>query len=444
MLINEIKDGVLGLLNGLSGGDPVARGLITVWFLAVCSYLARSIPAKINIFLHNNFTVSTFLASGDDIKTKEFFAAYEEWLIKENWFSVRNRATSVSELDTNTGLGAGTHWMLIRGRLIKVIKVRSKDQKGNIDSTLSLMTPGRNASVFDYISKECIIKDTRRYFWELTSWGGTWSKTAVIRQSPMLFLSTKVRRELYKCLDDFVANREWYRKNGKPYRLNIILYGPPGTGKTELTRHISDYLNSDLYNMSPLDMGNSSLRGAAKSLTGERLAVIGIEDFESIALSRTFKTKRDRLNKLREDGKTEELEELKKQDKDMVSLENVRYSGYDISEFLNALQGLRVMENLVIVMTTNHIDMIDEAVTRGSRCNLKLYVGPLGLEEVKGKFEHQYDQPFPNYIRDIKPIKACDLDELSSKNAFDADGFLTGLINGYGVIDEDVTQEATM
>ncbi len=125
----------------------------------------------------------------------------------------------------------------------------------------------------------------------------------------------------------------------------------------------------------------------------------------------------------------------------MVALENIRFSGYDISDFLNALQGLRVMENLVIVMTTNHIDMIDEAVTRGSRCNLKLYVGPLGLEQVKAKFEHQYEKPFPNYIQEIKPIKACDLDALSSKNAFDPDGFVTGLIESYGTLDVSTKEE---
>lgn len=433
MLLAEIKDSVLGLLNGLAGNDPVARGLITVWFLATCSYLVRSVPSKIISFFKTNFTVSTFIAAGEDVKSKEFFTAYEEWLIRENWFAVRNRSTSVSELDTNTGLGQGNHTMLIRGRFIKVNKDRTKDPKGNVDSTITLTTPGRDAKVFDYIADECMVKDSRRYFWEISGWSGGWSKTAVIKDGPKLFLADDVRNELYKCLDDFVANREWYLKNGKPYRLNIILYGPPGTGKTELTRHISDYLKSDLYSMSPFDMGNASLRNAAKSLNGQRLAVIGVEDFESIALSRTYKSKLRQISTLRDNGKESEIEDLKKKDQDMVTLENIRYTGFDISDFLNALQGLRVMENLVIVMTTNHIDMIDEAVTRGSRCNLKLYVGPLGLEQVKGKFEHQYEQPFPNYIHDIKPIKACDLDELSSKNAFNADGFLTGLIANYGV-----------
>lgn len=441
MFVMEIKDAVLGLLNDLSGNDPMTRGLVTVWFLAVCSYLARSIPAKINRFLRNNLTVSTFLSHDEDVKSKEFFIAYEEWLIKENWFAVRNRSTGVSELDSNTGLGQGKHLMLIRGRFISVTKERTKDNRGNIIQALSLVTLGRNANVFDFITDECLVKDQRRYFWEIANWTGAWTKTAVIKQSPTLFLAENVRKELYKCLDDFVSNEAWYRKNGKPYRLNIILYGPPGTGKTELTRHISDYLNSDLYSMSPLDMGNASLRNVAKSLGGKRLGVIGIEDFESIALSRTFKTKRDKLNKLREDGKTEELEAIKKQDRDMMALENIRFSGYDISDFLNALQGLRVMENLVIVMTTNHIDMIDEAVTRGSRCNLKLYVGPLGLEQVKAKFEHQYEKPFPNYIQEIKPIKACDLDALSSKNAFDPDGFVAGLIESYGTLDVSTEEE---
>ncbi len=172
MFVMEIKDAVLGLLNDLSGNDPVTRGLVTVWFLAVCSYLARSVPAKINRFLRNNLTVSTFLSHDEDIKSKEFFIAYEEWLIKENWFAVRNRSTGVSELDSNTGLGQGKHLMLIRGRFISVTKERTKDNRGNIIQALSLITLGRNANVFDFITDECLVKDQRRYFWEIANWTG--------------------------------------------------------------------------------------------------------------------------------------------------------------------------------------------------------------------------------------------------------------------------------
>lgn len=443
MIINDTKDAMLGLLNELSGGDPVARGLITVWFLALCSYMARSVPAKISSFIRTSFTVTMFINRDDDVKSMEFYAAVENFLIRENWFAVRNRSTTITDLDKNTGLGEGIHLMFIRGRFIQVYKARVKNNKGFTEESLKLTTPGRNASVYDYIVKECMVKDDKRYFWEVTNSfnDDPWRKTAVLGDSPQLFLQETVRKELHRCLDDFLANREWYRKNGKPYRLNIILYGPPGTGKTELTRYISNYLASDLYNLSPYDLGGGSLRSVTRKMKTDRMAVVAVEDFESIALSRALKKKSLQLANMLDNNQNEEIEKLKQEDKDFVDLESVRYSHNDISDLLNALQGLRVIENIVVVMTTNHIDLIDEAVTRGSRCDLKLYVGPLGLEQVKGKFEQQYDQPFPNYIRDIKPIKACDLDALSSKNAFDADGFLTGLIENYGVTEDEQQPE---
>jgi chaperone BCS1 len=448
MLLSEIKSLALGFMNEMSGGDPVVRGLIGVWMLSVFGYLARSIPNKIRWWIYGQATVSMTIIREGDAKSQDFFLNMEAWFLTTTKLRIRNRKTTSVSMGNDTGFGYGSHLLFCNGRFYKLYKKQIEKQGTNfVTEQITITTFGRDAKVYEPIIAEAKKDSGRRYFWEIgRSWSDEpWLRTQELKGGPRLFLEKRVEDALRKELDFFLNNRAWYIKNAKPYRMNIMLYGPPGTGKTELVRWIADYVSSDIYQCLVSRLTNDLVSKVSSGLIPGRRALISLEDMESIALSRDFAKRLERYTRLERNGNTEALEEYESAP-DFEKLQKIknmseRARGIELSDFLNMLQGLKVIEDLIIVMTTNHIDVIDEAVLRGSRCDLQLYVGPLGLEQVKGKFEHQFEQPFPNYIHDIKPIKACDLDALSSKNAFDADGFLTGLIAKYGVTEDEQQPE---
>ena len=448
MFIMEIKAFLFNFMNEVSGGDPVARGLIGVWLLTAFSFLARRIPYKIKWWILGQTTVHMTVIKENNSMSQEFFTNFEEYFLKNNKLSNRNRKTTVAQFGNETGFGYGKHLIWIGFRFYTLYK--SKIEKAGTDTILDeimIVTYGRNADIFNHITEFAKKDSGRRYFWQLDKpWAkDPWYRVQELTDGPVLFLDPDVKSVLDKQLDFYKNNREWYKRNGKPYRMNIVLYGPPGTGKTELVRYISNYLKTDIFQCLISRTESDSLMKVANGLVPGRYGLISLEDFESIALSREFHATMQKYQQISRSG-TDEEKKAMENDPNYKKYSNIKdgsskHSGFHLSDLLNVLQGLRVIDDMVIVMTTNHIEIIDEAVLRGSRCDLKLYVGPLGLEQVKAKFEHQYEKPFPNYIQEIKPIKACDLDALSSKNAFDPDGFVAGLIESYGTLDVSTEEE---
>lgn len=91
---------------------------------------------------------------------------------------------------------------------------------------------------------------------------------------------------------------------------------------------------------------------------------------------------------------------------------------------LNLFQGDLPLNNSVVVMSTNCLDKIDDALLRPSRCDLVLYIGSLGYDEVNGFRKHHYgiEDDLPDEFKSID-IRACDLMEAFVDNAFDVSGF---------------------
>lgn len=70
-----------------------------------------------------------------------------------------------------------------------------------------------------------------------------------------------------------------------------------------------------------------------------------------------------------------------------------------LSTFLNILQGVVELDDLIIVLTTNHIEKIDPAVYRPSRVDKKIHVPFLKDAEIKRYIDVMYDNP--TYDRNV-------------------------------------------
>lgn len=156
--------------------------------------------------------------------------------------------------------------------------------------------------------------------------------------------------EMYQRLDKIfkrlITDKDWYRQVGRQLRETFLLYGPPGTGKTSLIRHFAAK-----YRM------NIIITSVGRNLNSVRtLLAQGLHDQPTIILFEDIDTHECLLN-LKSDNTQENLHYLP----------TISDSNY--AEFLNFLDGVRPLNNVAVVMTTNHIGKLKDGIYRVGRVN---------------------------------------------------------------------------
>ncbi len=133
------------------------------------------------------------------------------------------------------------------------------------------------------------------------------------------------------------------RKEGIKTKRGIILYGSPGNGKTSICRYISKNLPCVTriwvtdWHMRPYHV--STLFTIARNLSP---SIIFLEDIDTVGISRSMT---GRINPI-------------------------------LGKLLNEMDGIQDNDGIVVVATTNNIDVIDEALAnRPGRFDLKIHIG---------------------------------------------------------------------
>lgn len=142
-----------------------------------------------------------------------------------------------------------------------------------------------------------------------------------------------------------------YRQLGIAPVRGVILYGPPGTGKTLLARAAANEIDAQFYYINgPEIVGTTygesegNLRRIFGEATHHAPSVIFIDELDVIALKRG------------ESG----------------SQADTRL----VTQLLSLMDGLNRVEGVVVVGTTNRIEVLDAALRRPGRFDRELYIGP--------------------------------------------------------------------
>ncbi|ORX92083.1 P-loop containing nucleoside triphosphate hydrolase protein, partial [Basidiobolus meristosporus CBS 931.73] len=146
-------------------------------------------------------------------------------------------------------------------------------------------------------------------------------------------------------LEAFLNDKDFYQQLGLPYRRGILLYGRPGTGKTSLVNAIASELSRDLYmiNLKEID-SDASLNAIFNSIPPNQIIVV--EDCDT--QSRGFGAL----------GKGGGID-----------------GSFSLATFLANLDGHCLAPGNIIILTTNHPEMLDPAIVRPGRMDLKIEMG---------------------------------------------------------------------
>ncbi|GMG12992.1 unnamed protein product [Aspergillus oryzae] len=75
-----------------------------------------------------------------------------------------------------------------------------------------------------------------------------------------------------------------------------------------------------------------------------------------------------------------------------------------LSAVLNAIDGVAAQENRVLIMTTNHPERLDPALTRPGRVDMEINMGPVEWQEARQMFLMVYLQPADTLFMEITPL----------------------------------------
>lgn len=164
-----------------------------------------------------------------------------------------------------------------------------------------------------------------------------------------------------------------YQKMGIPYKAGILFWGKPGTGKTSTIKAILKETNRHgiIINLSNIE-SNKELENVFRNRTinnkkynGNQLCFI-LEDCDATKLSSLKERSEETKISIKPSNNDE-----KNLSSDIKNLISIQQKGFDLSCFLNILDGIIELYGVMIIVTTNHPEKIDEAIIRPGRIDFK-------------------------------------------------------------------------
>lgn len=410
--MNDLITTATAYFDQISGGNQMIAGAISLWFMSVVTYAAKDIPKRVFEFIkRHTITSMTFNNGGYD--ETQMMIDFMKWIkpkisqsfsrtisLKSNWFDGDDRKLQL-------GIGYGIHFIIHNHRLfwIHMQKLESSGSERQKEE-ITISTIGRShAPFYDIVDEMTPPKDeTRLNIYRLDS-HGEWIKSA---DAPKRSLSTiaaseELKKSLVDQIDHFKNNKEWFYSAGLPHKLTYILHGQPGTGKTSLIKAIASEYDMNVAMININQMSDSLLETGLASIHNN--SIIVIEDFDSSAATK------DRVQAV-------------DQGKEMSFL--------TLTGLLNALDGIKPLDNCIVFMTTNHIEHIDPAISRKGRVDHIIEIGEVAAADVKAYSEIVY----PAYSFDeleFNSVIGCKLNESLLYSKGDADRYVESL-RGNGVV----------
>ena len=196
-------------------------------------------------------------------------------------------------------------------------------------------------------------------------------------------LPTKEIAVILSDLKSFWKKKDVYKKYKLIHKRGILLYGDPGCVKSGILQLCMKHIINDLSGLVINLKDDESVRGymdlipKLRQIEPERPLVVIIEDIDAIAGD----------------------------------------SNYVTSQLLNLLDGVKQIENVVYIATTNYPEKLAERITnRPSRFDRRYYVSPptkeVRMSYLKNKIGDDSDIDFDKWVKDTEGMSMSHLKEL--------------------------------
>lgn len=405
-----LKDiGSLGLLN---------IGILASLFGGLL-YSLKSVPKVIIRKIKQHYIFSVIIYDYD-----ELFYVLENWLYRNH--STKYKSVEASYLDSpdnrnnyyasddeTENLGKSVIYkqdvnvFIIRWQGKRLVFSKTKEKIDSIKDTQKLYSYHYNISgyrakthikgILDEITAEYNKSKEDNRVKIYTSVWGDWAfhSKRDVKSLENTILNEEDKKFLTEDIMSFEGKSSWYKDVNLFYKRTYLLYGPPGTGKTTLSFAIASQTGRSIYVL--------SLSSVASDETMIRL-------FSSL-----------------EKGSLLLIEDV---DAAFVQRENKENKGVSFSCLLNCIDGAFSKDNVVTIMTTNHIEKLDPALLRPGRVDVKMEV-PKATEREISEFLSLFYQTEVN-INDKLSAPMSNIQEICIRNSSSLERAVTQIKKEYG------------
>ncbi len=185
---------------------------------------------------------------------------------------------------------------------------------------------------------------------------GYWSKAGTFEARSLSSLILPKGDWVIRDMREFLSSRQVYRQRGIPYQRGYLLYGPPGNGKTSFVKALAGELSLSVYliDLGDKKLSDLELQWLFASIPNRSLLLL--EDIDRAEVNR-----KSTPSKPKSKAKIDEPEGPKDE-------------GISLSGLLNALDGILSGETgRIVIMTSNHPELLPEALVRPGRIDKKVY-----------------------------------------------------------------------
>ena len=208
-------------------------------------------------------------------------------------------------------------------------------------------------------------------------------------------------------IDHFLNNEDWYKKKGLNHTLGILLSGEPGCGKTSFIkalmnhtkRHCIEVKLNDKFDFSDLKDIIYEEEIEDDLIVPQNKRIIVFEDIDAMG-----NVVKDRNLKQKENNEAEEkfssevlkliseddINEDKKSNISKVKSKINKRENNNLSYLLNILDGINETPGRIIIMTTNKPELLDEALVRPGRIDIRINFSKSTEEDVKNILNHYW------------------------------------------------------
>ncbi len=235
---------------------------------------------------------------------------------------------------------------------------------------------------------------------------------------PIPFHSTKsfenvfvpFSKDIKSRLDFFLNNKNYYEQIGIPYTYGMLFHGKPGCGKTSMIKAIANYTNRHIINIRLQSIPNASIlrklfneptitimtssdsyysvTSSSKLMLPNDKRLYVIEDID--AMSSITESREEKEEK--EDAKPDNSrkQELTLNIPSLVGthahVSNIKETPLTLQDLLEAFDGLLEMDGRLMIITTNRLHVLDDALIRPGRCDSIFYFEESTIQIIRDIF----------------------------------------------------------
>jgi len=349
----------------LRGQNQIAAGGMLLMFVGGIAVYLRQIPERLWRWAAAQTTMMVTVKDDDAA-----FVWVKEWFLEQEFVKRIRRVdldTTLRSEELSLIPAPGSHWFWYRGRPFVVWFYRSEEKKASGWShrraeSLTFRTLGRDrAFIKTFVEDvaECHRKRNKMAsFLYVYDDGWSYVQAYTPRLLDSVVLKHGEKENLLQDVRKFLAARQRYRRLGVPYHRGYLLYGPPGTGKTSLVSGLAARFGMSIYAINLTEFNDRTLKTAINDVPQN--SVILFEDIDCM--------KAGNRRSANNDNPPKQVDGTEKSD-------IADRFGVTLSGLLNVLDGFHAPENVLFVMTTNQIEVLDPALLRPGRIDYKLFLG---------------------------------------------------------------------